>query len=122
MTNPRSNNRQSLHRVVDEVIMLAEITRSLRDRVLDALRDPECENCSNSAMGICTTHRTGNGVFNMRVNVHPFDGSPPPVPPPSSPDEAAAARRRRGALLEERRLEAEMWATHRLREAHATSA
>ena len=97
MTNPRSNNRQSLHQVVDEVIMLAEITRSLRDRVLDALRDPECENCSNSAMGICTAHRTGNGVFNMRVNVHPFDGSAPPVPPPSSP--------------EDRRLEAERWAT-----------
>ena len=113
MTNPRSNNRQSLHQVVDEVIMLAEITRSLRDRVLDALRDPECENCSNSALGICTAHRTGNGVFNMRVNVHPLDGYPPPgyappVPPPSSP--------------EDRRLEAERWATHCLRGAHATSA
>lgn len=60
-------SQPTLHSVVDEVIMLAEITASLRDRVMSALRAPDCENCPVSALGVCATHRRGVGVYNMRV-------------------------------------------------------
>lgn len=63
----RPCSQPSLHSVVDEVIMLAEITASLRDRVMSAIRDPNCENCPVSALGVCSTHRRGVGVYNMRV-------------------------------------------------------
>jgi len=61
------SSQTSLHSVVDEVIMLAEITASLRDRVLSALRAPDCENCAVSAFGVCGTHRRGVGAYNMQV-------------------------------------------------------
>ena len=63
--------------IIEEVIELADRTNNLKLKVIDAFRDPNCENCNFSENGICRSHRYGSGVYNNRSNlVHPVREEP----------------------------------------------
>tara|TARA_B100000927_G_C16121691_1_gene331478 strand:+ start:80 stop:544 length:465 start_codon:yes stop_codon:yes gene_type:complete len=63
--------------IIQEVIELADRTNNLKLKVIDAFRDPNCENCNFSENGICRSHRYGSGVYNNRSNlVHPVREEP----------------------------------------------
>jgi len=63
--------------ILDEVIELADRTNNLKLKVIDAFRDPNCENCNFSEHGICRSHGYGSGVYNNRSNlVHPIREEP----------------------------------------------
>jgi hypothetical protein len=64
--------------ILEEVIDLADRTNKLKLKVIDAFRDINCDNCRASSHGICRTHMTGNGVFNMRATPIPRLSNPSP--------------------------------------------
>ena len=74
---PNVNNNVTLN-IIEEVIDLADRTNKLKLKVIDAFRDINCDNCRVSSNGICRTHITGNGVYNMRINpiIRPPNSSP----------------------------------------------
>ena len=75
----RNNIRESFIylNILDEVIELADRTNNLKLKVIDAFRDPNCENCNFSEYRICRSHRYGSGVYNNRSNlVHPVREEP----------------------------------------------
>ena len=65
--------------ILEEVIDLADRTNKLKLKVIGAFRDINCNNCRASSHGICRTHITGNGVFNMRATPIPRPPNPSPV-------------------------------------------
>ena len=79
VNSPRNDIRESFIylNILDEVIELADRTNNLKLKVIDAFRDPNCENCNFSEYGICRSHRYGSGVYNNLSNpVHPVREEP----------------------------------------------
>ena len=79
MDSRRNNVREEFIylNILDEVIELADRTNNLKLKVIDALRDVNCENCNLSEYGICRSHRYGSDVYNNRSNlVHPIREEP----------------------------------------------
>ncbi len=64
--------------IIEEVIDLADRTNNLKMKVIDAFKDINCDNCRASSNGICRTHMTGYGVYNMRARpiIRPPDSTP----------------------------------------------
>ena len=69
--------------IIEEVIDLADRTNNLKMKVIDAFKDINCDDCRASSHGICRTHMTGNGVYNMRAK--PIIRPPNPSPVKEEP-------------------------------------
>ena len=83
LPSPPNANRDVTLNIIEEVIDLADRTNKLKLKVIDAFRDINCDNCRVSSNGICRTHITGNGVYNMRIN--PIIRPPNPSPVKEEP-------------------------------------
>lgn len=80
---PNVGNHNITLNIIEEVIDLADRTNKLKLKVIDAFRDVNCDNCRVSSNGICRTHITGNGVYNMRAK--PIIRPPNPSPVKETP-------------------------------------
>tara|TARA_B100000427_G_scaffold327039_1_gene336912 strand:+ start:1888 stop:2358 length:471 start_codon:yes stop_codon:yes gene_type:complete len=80
---PNAGNHNITLNIIEEVIDLADRTNNLKMKVIDAFKDINCDNCRASSHGICRTHMTGNGVYNMRAK--PIIRPPNPSPVKEEP-------------------------------------